>query len=68
MIAIMCFSPGYSSWAVEFWILEPKKPYKFRSSLDKLFKKYLIEQKNAKKRAAVLAVLGLSLYYGGTLR
>ena len=34
----------------------------------KLFKKYLIDQKYAKKREALLAVLPLSLYYGATLR
>ena len=34
----------------------------------KLFKKYLIDQKCAKKREALLAVLPLSLYYGATLR
>ncbi len=34
----------------------------------KLLKKYLIEQKNAKKQLALLAPLQLSLYYGRTLR
>jgi hypothetical protein len=48
MIAIMCFSRRNPSQAVEFWMLKPEIPYKFRSSLNKLLKKYLNEQKKAK--------------------